>query len=205
MRELTPYEVAKSFAGVEEKSGAKDNPFILAFLASCQRGTDAHELRDEIPWCSGFCSFSCMTARFERSLSLRARSWLRIGSAVEPGRERVGDVVIIGRGKHKPPATVIKAPGHVGFLAKEIPHPLGKASSIHILGGNQGDSVSVARFPYGDLLGFRRLRPIDPEPADALRQAAEGAGDMAAATSDFALRLTALERWRDAVRKAAGR
>ena len=62
------------------------------------------------------------------------------------------DVVILRRGGgDQPGPEVLDAPGHVGFFAgHEDPNVL-------LLGGNQGDSVSVAPFAAARILGVRRL------------------------------------------------
>ena len=55
------------------------------------------------------------------------------------------DVVVLRRGS-SPVA------GHVGFYAGST------GTVIHVLGGNQGDTVSIATFSLDDLLGLRRLQ-----------------------------------------------
>ena len=74
--------------------------------------------------------------------------------------------MIIGRGKWQPGPETIKAPGHVGFFAGwhglEVSGDLGV---MHILGGNQGNTVSTKSFELkpdeegegSRLLGIRRL------------------------------------------------
>ena len=83
-------------------------------------------------------------ARVPGARSLRARSWLAVGEPVDPSDAREGDVVILSRGRN-PHA------GHVGFLAGPI------TDKIPLLGGNQGNKVSVAQYPAARLLGIRRL------------------------------------------------
>ena len=67
-------------------------------------------------------------------------------AAAEPGF----DVVILNRGGVADP-TVIDAPGHVGFFDHR------DGDQVVVLGGNQGDRVSVAPFRAADVLGVRRL------------------------------------------------
>jgi len=55
-----------------------------------------------------------------------------------------------GTGK-QPGPEVLDAPGHVGFYAGV------EGSKVMLLGGNQGDSVSVSRYPKTQILGIRRL------------------------------------------------
>ena len=74
-----------------------------------------------------------------------ARSWLEIGTSIHILEAQVGfDVVILSRGA---------APsGHVGFFAGW------DKGQIRVLGGNQGNRVSIATFPKERILGVRRLR-----------------------------------------------
>lgn len=153
---FTPLNVARRFVGLKEVEGAAHNPQIVAMLRLSRPGAKT----DELPWCSGFASYCAWLAGYERSRSLRARSWLRVGEAVEDaGDIRPGDVVILSRGRGRQPGPeVIAAPGHVGFVA-ETPDPTGR--TIQVLGGNQGNRVSVKAFPASRVLGVRRLRRAD--------------------------------------------
>jgi hypothetical protein len=66
----------------------------------------------------------------------------------EPG----ADVIIIKRGQGEQPGPeVIDAAGHVGFFGGF------NKDQVLILGGNQGNSVSLASFPDDQILGIRSL------------------------------------------------
>ena len=153
-RLLTPFNVALRFLGVAEVAGGASNPAVLAMLK-----LDAPAVHDDaVPWCSAFVNWTAWVAGFERSRSLRARSWLRAGEAVDDAADvRAGDVVVLARGRGAQPGPdVIAAPGHVGYLFEA---PGRGAGRVRVLGGNQGDRVSVKAFPTGRVLGVRRLRP----------------------------------------------
>jgi uncharacterized protein (TIGR02594 family) len=147
--ELTAYDMAQRFVGIKEIPGAKDNDQILAMLRLDQKWP----ANDEVPWCSAFMNYITWLLRLPRSKSLRARSWLLIGRPIvleeaEPGF----DVVILKRGgANQPGPEVIDAKGHVGLYAGR------EGQKILMLGGNQSDSVCVARYPASRLLGIRRL------------------------------------------------
>lgn len=150
---LTPFNVALRFLGAKEVAGQASNPVVLAMLR-----LDAPRVHDDaVPWCSAFVNWTAWLARFERTGSLRARSWLRAGEPVERAADvRAGDVVVLARGRGKQPGPeVIAAPGHVGYVF-EVPAGAGR---VRVLGGNQGDRVSVKAFPAARVLGVRRLRP----------------------------------------------
>jgi len=102
---------------------------------------------------AGFINYVAWLLRLPRSKSLLARSWLTIGEVIELEDAEAGfDVVIFKRGGgNQPGPHVVDAPGHVGFFAGI------EGRNILLLGGNQGDSVSIGSYPKSRLLGVRRL------------------------------------------------
>lgn len=146
---VTALDIARRFVGIEEVSGKTANPMILAMLRLDSRWPED----DSVPWCSGFCSFVAWLLALPRSTSLAARSWLRVGVPVELADAVAGyDVVILKRGgAGQPGPEVTAAPGHVGFYSGR------DGKFVLVLGGNQSDSVSVARFNEDLVLGVRRL------------------------------------------------
>ena len=146
--ETSAYRIAERFVGVKEVAGAVHNPQIVAMLRLDTPAINS----DEIAWCSAFVNYVAWLLRLPRSKSLAARSWLTVGTPVPLSEAKTGqDVVIIRRGTTHGPEVVSGAPGHVGFFAGL------EGDRILILGGNQGNQVSIARFPAEDLLGIRRL------------------------------------------------
>jgi uncharacterized protein (TIGR02594 family) len=144
---VTAFDIAQRFVGVKEVAGPTANPTVLAMLQ-----LDGAQVSDDaVPWCSAFANYVAWLLRLPRSKSLRARSWLLVGTPVERQNAVAGfDVVILNRGGPQDP-TVVDAQGHVGFFAGWAP------DNVLILGGNQGDSVSVRAFPTAQILGIRRL------------------------------------------------
>ena len=144
----TAFDIAQRFIGIKEVGGSVDNPQIMAMLKLDNDWPEA----DEVPWCSAFANYICWLLRLPRSKSLRARSWLTVGSGVPLSEAQVGDIVVLKRGKgDQPGPEVIEAPGHVGFYAGIT------GELIEVLGGNQSDTVKVSRYPKSKLLGIRRL------------------------------------------------
>lgn len=146
---VTAYDIASRFIGLKEVPGDEDNPGILAMLKLDNAWPD----HDEVPWCSGFANYCAWLLRLPRSKDLRARSWLNVGQVIPIDDAIVGfDVVILKRGGGKqPPASNTTAQGHVGFFAGM------DGNKVAVLGGNQGNAVSVAQFPISRVLGVRRL------------------------------------------------
>ncbi len=140
--EITPFLLAQRYIGIKELSEqGKDHPLIQWWLSLCGFALDTH---DEIAWCSAFVNGIAWELRLPRSKSAMARSWLDVGTPVPMMQATVGrDVVVLKRGA--PPS------GHVGFYGGK------DEEKIYVLGGNQGNAVSLATFPLLDVLGVRRL------------------------------------------------
>lgn len=147
--QITAFGLAERFVGVRETAGLASTPLIVAML----RLDQAWPGGDDVAWCSAFVNWIAWLLRLPRSKSLAARSWLTVGRLVALEHARPGfDVVILTRGAEPQPGPhVVDAPGHVGFFAGF------ESGYVWILGGNQGDAVSLARFPSGRVLGVRRL------------------------------------------------
>jgi uncharacterized protein (TIGR02594 family) len=146
---VTPFSLAQRFVGMKEVPGRIANPAILGMLQL----DGAAVSDDQTPWCSAFANYIMWLLRQPRTKSLRARSWLEIGTPVEIEDTEPGfDIAIFMRGDSDAGPDVIEAPGHVAFVA-------GKALGgfLPVLGGNQGDAVTVKQYPVERLLGIRRV------------------------------------------------
>ncbi len=147
--QVTAFDIAQVFVGTAEVSGALDNPQILAMLKLDNKWPDG----DEVPWCSAFVNYVCKLLRLPRSKSLLARSWLEVGQDVNLDQAEAGfDVVVLKRGGgNQPGPENTTASGHVGFYAGH------SDDYVQLLGGNQGDTVKVSRYPRHRILSVRRL------------------------------------------------
>lgn len=147
---ITAFTLAARFIGVREVAGAASNPTILSMLHI----VDPLVSDDAVPWCGAFVEAIAWLLDLPRPRSLRARAWLHVGSAVALEDARIGfDVIVLKRGPDPQPGPEhTGAPGHVGFFAGF--HGL---DHVLVLGGNQGDRVSVVSFPRAKVLGVRRL------------------------------------------------
>lgn len=150
---LTLFDLAQRCVGIVERPGPKDNhPAILWGLELCGLGRDQP---DEIPWCSAILNLWAWLLRLPRSKSAAARSWLRVGTPIHLNAAEPGfDVVILKRGTGDQPGPEVTsgAPGHVGLFAG-----IEDGGWVLVLGGNQNDAVTVARFRAANVLGVRRL------------------------------------------------
>ena len=123
--------------GQAEQSGARANPRIVALFRDAGH---PKVTRDEVAWCAAYLGACLERAGVRSTRSLMARSYLSWGKRLsEP---RVGAIAIFSRGRNP-------ALGHVGFWLGEA------GGDVVLLGGNQGNAVSVARYPKSRLLDLR--------------------------------------------------
>lgn len=147
-RQRTAYQLAESNIGLKEIRGTRHNPEIVDFFAAV-----GHEWvkDDETAWCAAFVGAMLEEAGLKSTRKLNARSYLKWGEPVDIKDVRVGDILVFWRGKRD------SWQGHVGFY---VGHD---GKRLNVLGGNQSNEVTIAPYPFGRLLGVRRM-PAPPEP-----------------------------------------
>jgi uncharacterized protein (TIGR02594 family) len=150
-------EFAWGDLGVAEAAGAKSNPNVVRYYAEVGH---AAVTDDEVAWCAAFLGACLERAGIRSTRSLMARSYLFWGEALsEP---RPGAIAVLSRGFDP-------RLGHVGFLVGTT------SNDLILLGGNQGDAVSVQPFPRSRLLGLRWPSPVTaPSSATPVIPEAEG-------------------------------
>ncbi len=128
-------QYARKFLDLREIPGSEDNPVIVDWLIKLR----AWWRDDDTPWCGVYVAH-CFAA-FGLAIPVhwyRAKGWLDWGRIVD--FPAVGSVVVFER----------KGGGHVGFV-------VGRDADGHlmVLGGNQGNKVSIAPFDLERVLGYR--------------------------------------------------
>ena len=136
------YAKAKTLVGVREIPGDEDNPVIVDMFKAVGHGWVKD---DETAWCAAFVGAMLEAQGLESTRKLNARSYLDWGQAVALEDAKPGDLVIFWRGDKN------SWQGHVGFYVSH------GNSFVNVLGGNQGDSVSVGQYKKSQLLGCRTL------------------------------------------------
>ena len=132
---------ALKFYGIQEGAGAKDNPELLRWAAELGGWEAEFYKEDSIPWCGLFVAHACLVAGLDRPKGfLRAKSWAEWGDATDA--PMLGDVLVFTR----------EGGGHVGIYVGE------DDQAFHVLGGNQGDAVSIVRINKFRLAAARRTR-----------------------------------------------
>ena len=152
MAEWQAIDCARQYLGMKEVPGHQSNPAILAMLKMDMQWPKD----DATPWCSAFANWIAFNMGLERTRSLRARSWLTVGTPVSVDEADGNTVVIFSRGRGKQPGPeVINAPGHVAFFSENASYY--DEPSVCVIGGNQGDKVSEKHYPIRRVLGYRKL------------------------------------------------
>jgi uncharacterized protein (TIGR02594 family) len=146
--DFAPYpwmEFAFQEYGQKEIKGTSDNPRIKEYLKVVGVGVYGH---DETAWCSAFANWCMAQANIKGSGRANARSWLTWQGKLARGPV-YGCVVVLSR----PPQSW---QGHVAFWVGE------NQSNPMLLGGNQGDTVSLRRYPRSRVLDYRGRPKRDP-------------------------------------------
>lgn len=122
--------------GTTEVVGPKHNPVIMEWAR--ETGLKQYT-NDEIPWCGLY--MAVVMKRANRDVvkdPLWARNWAKFG--VEAKVPMLADVLVFSR----------ETGGHVGLYVGE------DKTSYHVLGGNQGNAVSIVRIAKNRLIASRR-------------------------------------------------
>jgi uncharacterized protein (TIGR02594 family) len=127
--------------GTREAPGQANNPTILGWAR--RLGTKVLGViynADDVPWC-GVLVAQCLEEAdvTPATFAVRAKSWATWGVNLRPERLAAGAVLVFER----------PGGGHVGFYVGE------DQASYHVLGGNQGDAVSIARIAKERLIASR--------------------------------------------------
>jgi uncharacterized protein (TIGR02594 family) len=137
---------ALSYLGLKEYPGSANNPVIMEMAR--QLGVTNIYSGDSVSWCAVFISYICLISGkpmpFTSYEILRAASFASWGNPVEKGKEALGDIL------------VFKRPGgnHVGIYIAE------SATTFHVLGGNQSDSVSFTEIKKDRMIACRRYYAV---------------------------------------------
>jgi len=145
--------------GIKEIVGSKHNQVILNWAKDL--GLSKVYNSDEIPWCGLFVAY-CAHAQGLQVVDkpLWALSWAQYGNkADEP---MLGDILTFKR----------DGGGHVGIYVGE------DDKCYHVLGGNQGNSVSVTRILKSRLFQARRTAWKVAQPSSVRKVMLSAKGDI---------------------------
>ena len=128
---------ARRYLGTREVPGRRHSAIILRFFA--EAGFPGIRT-DETPWCAAFTNAVLARCKLLTTGKLTARSFLKWGDPITSPRR--GAIAVFRRGQSG-------WQGHVGFVVGSTP------THLTILGGNQSNAVTTARYPRSKLLGLR--------------------------------------------------
>ena len=134
------YDAAAKYLGTREIPGPGTNSIIKGWIRAAAKWLDYDD--SSTPWCGCFRGAIGMeTSTGVPAEHYRAKNWLKWGSGVHTIREAIkGDTVILVR----------KGGFHVALFDRLA------GDYVYLLGGNQGNAVSVAKFPINQIEGLRR-------------------------------------------------
>ncbi len=122
---------ARAKLGTREAAGTANSPTIMGWAK--RLGTKALGMvynADSVPWCGVFVAICLAEDGLPTaSIAVRAKAWATWGQNLAADRLAAGAVLVFER----------PGGGHVGFYVGEDP------THYHVLGGNQGDRVSIMR------------------------------------------------------------
>ena len=125
---------ARRYIGMAEIPGKQHNPTIQNWL----RTLKAWWADDETPWCGTFVAHCCRTANRDIPKDwFRALAWAEAGERLTA--PAYGCIAVFSR----------TGGGHVGFVVGRD-----RAGNLMILGGNQGNKVSIAKFSKDRVVAY---------------------------------------------------
>lgn len=134
---------AMSYLGEKEIYGSKHNPVIQDFFKEVL----GERKPDEWAWCGAFVGAvlkRCGLESTPKDVCLMARSYLKYGKSVDASEVKKGDIVVFWR------SSPSSWKGHVAFFDHF------DGSNVYVLGGNQGNKVSIAKYSKSRVLDYRR-------------------------------------------------
>ena len=146
---------ARREIGIRETPGSRATPRIVEY----HKSTRLNASSDETPWCASFVGWALAQAGQKGTGSARALSYASWGVWLDA--PVLGCVAVLeytgGR-------------GHTGFVVGV------DAGHVWLLGGNQGDSVSIKKISLAAIAGYRWPRgvPLPPKDERTLGPIAEG-------------------------------
>ena len=147
--------------GTIEAPGKANNPLILKWAKSI--GLGRVYKADSVAWCGLTVAYAAAQAGWDhapRGNALWARNWAAWGNSAET--PMLADVLVFIR----------KGGGHVGLYVGE------DAKAFHVIGGNQGDAVTIKRIAKSRLLAARRCPWRVNQPDNVRRVIMSASGGM---------------------------
>lgn len=131
--------IARKYVGLAEVKGPHHNPQILKWW----KDIGAPFTDDETAWCGAFVGGVLVEAGLQPvSGGASAQAWLKLPVSLD--KPAYGAVVVFWRN------STTSGLGHVGFVVGKD-----QSGNLMVLGGNQGDTVSIKPFSTSRVKGYR--------------------------------------------------
>lgn len=146
---------ARALLGTREAAGSANSPTILGWAKRLgMKVLGIVYKADSVPWCGLFVAHCLREAGVdlaEMKVGVRAKAWATWGAPIGADRLAPGAILVFDR----------EGGGHVAFYVGE------DATHYHLLGGNQGDAVSIMRLAKSRCIARRWPRgwPVIGRPA----------------------------------------
>ncbi len=135
MSELAWIAEAHKYVGTKEIPGEQHEPKILRWFKAIKAPWFT---ADEVPWCAAFVGGCLEAVGIKSTRSATAKSYLAWGLPLSA--PAYGCIVVFTR----------DGGGHVGFVVGQD-----AKGRLMVLGGNQGDAVSISPFAPARVVGYR--------------------------------------------------
>lgn len=151
--------LARSDLGIREAPGIANNPVLMKRFASITKALGILYNADSVPWCGAIMAWWLSQCGLPTApIAVRAKSWATYGQPVPADQLSPGTILVFGR----------LGGGHVALYVGE------DATHYHVLGGNQGDAISIMRIVKSRCIA-RRWPAGEPRRGGPVRLAASGA------------------------------
>jgi len=138
MTEARWLKLARTDLGIRETPGVANNPVLMKRFAGITKALGIAYNADSVPWCGAIMAWwMTQSGIAPPAIAVRAKSWATWGTPLAKGS--LGCVVVFGR----------VGGGHVALYLGE------DATHYHVLGGNQGDAITVARIAKDRAIALR--------------------------------------------------
>lgn len=139
---------ARNHLGTREAAGSANSATILGWAKRLSiKVLGIVYNADSVPWCGVFVAHCLREAGVDldsMKVGVRAKAWATWGANLGPSVLAPGAILVFDR----------EGGGHVAFYVGE------DATHYHVLGGNQGDRVSVMRLAKGRCVARRWPRGV---------------------------------------------
>jgi uncharacterized protein (TIGR02594 family) len=151
--------LARADLGVREVPGVANNPLLMRRFSAITKALGIAYNADSVPWCGAIMAWWMTQCGIKPpAIAVRAKAWAEFGVPLTAAQLAPGAVLVFGR----------EGGGHVGLYVGE------DASHYHVLGGNQGDAISIMRIMKGRCVA-RRWPAGEARPGGPVKLAASGA------------------------------